>query len=271
MSEYSVRRRVFWLIGVIGAALTLSLLGQAHPQTPFFTVLVAGSPFYLGIALLAFFLWPTPNRTLGTTTRDKAPAPLRPGNPILRQPGPGCSLTLAFLGMWFAGCTGIGMDSIGHHDDPIEGALFAVFISASLLCWAWWSWVRWIEVDVETLRLHEHHLLFGLKVSQPPRSAIEYLAVCWKDGNYSTFGFTGKGLYLCLGQISGEHKVVLADAQKLADQLMVPLIQTSPNLHPDRLFSQMRSGQAPTLQNDWLPTTMSATLESERSPLPPID
>ena len=272
MQEYYQRRKAFWLGLTLAGLVALLMVQTKFPGATPINSLTAASPFALAGGCFAFWIWPTAQRKLGTQSQSQPPSPTSPGNPMLRQPGYGCGLLVGMFLLSLGGCTGIGMEGIGNSQAYVPGAIPAMYFSLFILAAIYKSWVRWMEVDVSSLKLYQHDVLFGLKVTKPPREAIQYLAVCLNSGsNYATYGFTGRGQYMSLGPAVPDYRLARQEGQKLADQLMIPLLDVNSNAHPDRIHSQLRSGTVPQVQDDWLPTTFPESLQTHRNPLPPID
>jgi len=233
---------------------------------------VASSTLMLLCACSIYCAVPTPARKLGTQSRDRVPQPTRPGNPILRQRSPGCSLVLGAFLASLVGCSGLVYTS--DNDSLLGLSLMMMYLSLALLATIFALEARWLELDVETLQVLQHRVLFGLRRTRLITStAMKALAACRTAtlSGHSVFAFTLDGEALPLCSESNNLKEIQFEAERLADQLMVPLLVGLENHTNYEIANRLRHHKPDLLsqRQDWTPTEMPCELQVYRSILPP--
>lgn len=229
-------------------------------------------PFLLGGMTLVYWLLPHSGGRLGSQAHGVPPRPLRAGNPMLRQSNQAGSWLVALFLLSFVGCVGVA----ASQDGLVFWGLTSMYASLGMVFAILMSEAQWLELDVDSLRIFRHRVTMGLqRTTLQPQQAIRALAACRSASmvNYNVFAFTQDGWSLPLTLERSDLKETQFEAERLADQLMVPLlvgVEQQNNLHLARSL-RGRTDEALPLRRDWRPTSVPPELAQHRSTYPPID
>ena len=241
-------------------------------ETPSTWVILA--PFVLGWALLIYRLCPVKNGRMGTAAQGAPPRLWRQGNPAIRQPNGAFSALMLCGALSVLGCVGVFATTEG---DLVGVALPMMYIGLGLICLMMLAQARWIELDIDSLRIIRHSIVQGLQVSevQSEREAVRALGVCRGayGGPYKIFAFCRDGSAIPLTAEQSDLKQIQFEGERLADQLMVPLLRGMENQSPEAVARHLRSlaDEKLPVRQDWAAVTMPPELAQHRSTYPPVD
>lgn len=234
---------------------------------------VSLSPFILGWFALIYRFLPYKNGRMGSAAQGHRPRMWREGNPAIRQPSGAGSWVMALLLCSVMGC--VGMLALS---DPLTSAAFPLmYISLALLFFLVMAQARWIELDIDSLRIIRHRVCYGLQTSevQPEKEAVRALGVCRGSygGPFKIFAFCKDGSAIPLSQEQSDLKQISFESERLADQLMVPLLRNMENQAPETVARHVRSlgDDKLPVRKDWAAVSMPESLQAHRSTYPPID
>jgi len=234
---------------------------------------VSLSPFVLGCFALIYRFIPYQNGRMGSAGQGEKPRMWRQGNPAIRQPSSAGSWVMALLLLSVMGC--VGMLAIS---DGLTAAAFPMmYVSLALIFAMVMAQARWIELDIDSLRIIRHRVCYGLQTSevQAQKEAVRALGVCRGSygGPFKIFAFCKDGSAIPLSQEHSELKQISFESERLADQLMVPLLRNMENQAPETVARHVRSltdDKLPVRQ-DWGAVSLPEGLQAHRSTYPPID
>jgi hypothetical protein len=261
-----------WLLAVgdqIGDPTRWNFWGQASAW-------VSLSPFVLASFIAVYRLCPYAGGRLGSAGQGAKPRSWREGNPAIRQPSGGGSVLMMLLILSFVGCTSIVITANGNNDLTLT-SLPLMYVSLALVFYLVMSQVRWIELDIDSLRIIRHKVIRGLQISevQSESESVRALGVCRGSfgGPFKIFAFARNGMAIPLSQEQADLKQVQFEAERLADQLMVPLLRSMENQAPETVARHLRSLADDKLpvRRDWAPLTLPDGALAHRSTYPPID
>ncbi|MBX3169617.1 MAG: hypothetical protein KF760_19600 [Candidatus Eremiobacteraeota bacterium] len=234
---------------------------------------VSLSPFVLGWFALIYRFVPFLNGRIGTAGQGAKPRLWRQGNPTIRQPSGAGSWLVALGLLSIMGC--IGMAVTG--ESLTLTAFPMMYVSLALVFFLIMAQVRWIELDIDSLRIIRHRVCYGLQISavQPEKEAVRALGVCRGSyaGPFKVFAFCKDGSAIPLSQEYTDLKQISFESERLADQLMVPLLRNMENQSPETVARHVRSLSDDKLpvRQDWGVVTMPEGLQAHRSIYPPVD
>jgi hypothetical protein len=260
---------VFWFLAlqqVIEDPLSLNL--WSNPAS-----WVSLSPFVLCWFGLLYRFIPYQNGRMGSSGQGDPPRLWRQGNPAIRQTSSAVAWLMAlFLGS-VVGCAGL----VSTGSPLTVAALPLMYVSLAMVFFLVMTQARWIELDVDSLRIIRHRVCFGLQTSevQPERETVRALGVCRGSygGPYKIFAFCKDGSAFPLSQDQSDLKQVTFESERLADQLMVPLLTKMENQSPETVARHVRSlsDEKLPVRQDWGAVSVPAGVREHRSIYPPID
>lgn len=264
----------------LGLASCLALLSQhmGDPlgldwwEAPSTWVILA--PFVLGWFALIYRLCPIKNGRMGTAAQGERPRLWREGNPAIRQPNGAFSALMLCGALSVLGCIGVFATTGG---DLVGVALPMMYVGLGLVCLIMLAHVHWIELDIDSLRIIRHSVLHGLQISQVQSEgeAVRALGVCRGayGGPFKIFAFCKDGSSIPLTAEQADLKQIQFEGERLADQLMVPLLRGLENQSPEAVSRHLRSlsDDKMPVRQDWAATTVPAELAQHRSTYPPVD
>ena len=272
--EHRYRSKFALSLGsLLGLLVASSLLGTVDFSSPHWWV--SCTPFMLAGQILVYGFTPYPDRRLGSRPHGSPPRLLRPGNPVLRQSSGASMLLLGLFLASFIGCT--ALMGVASADDPMSySSIPLMYFTLGLIFITSTSTCQWLELDVDSLRVVRHRVTHGLQRSNlQGDQAIRALGACRTAnmGAYNVFAFTQEGQSLPVGQEKGELAEVQFEAERLADQLMVPLLVGVEQQNCYNIARNMRGrgDESLPLRRDWMATGMPDGLAEHRSLFPPID
>ena len=240
--------------------------------TPSTGVILA--PFVLGFAMLIYRLFPVKNGRMGTAAQGDPPRLWRQGNPAIRQPNHFFNALMLCGALSVVGCVGV----LATTENNLVGvALPMMYIGLGLICLLMLTQARWIELDIDSLRIIRHSVMQGLQISevQSEREAVRALGVCRGayGGPFKIFAFCKDGGFIPLTAEQLDLKQIQFEGERLADQLMVPLLHGMENQSPEGISRHLRSltDEKMPVRQDWVATTLTAELAQHRSTYPPVD
>ena len=234
---------------------------------------VSLSPFLLGWFGLLYRFVPFQNGNLGSAAQGDKPRLWRQGNPAIRQPSSMGAWLMALFLISVMGCVGLAATGEGLTATAVP----MMYLSLGLIFSMVMSLARWIELDVDSLRIIRHRVCFGLQTSevQPEKEAVRALGVCRSSygGPYKIFAFCKDGSVFPLSQEQVDPKQISFESERLADQLMVPLLREMENQSPEMVARHVRSLSDDKLpvRQDWKEVSVPAGMQAHRSIYPPID
>lgn len=256
----------FFLRGEIGDPMRLSL--WTNPAC-----WVSLSPFVLGWFALIYRFVPFRSGRIGSAEQGARPRLWRQGNPAIRQPSGTGSWLMALGLLSVMGCMGMAATA----ESLTLPAFPMMYVALALLFFLVMSRVSWIELDIDSLRIIRHRVCYGLQTSevQPEKEAVRALGVCRGSygGPFKIFAFCKDGNAIPLSQQQTDLKQITFESERLADQLMVPLLRNMENQSPETVARHVRSltdDKLPVRQ-DWGVVAMPEGLQAHRSTYPPID
>jgi len=274
--EHQRRRNFSLVLGPLSGVATFSALYSGSISSwatlPFW---VSTLPFVLVASTVVYWLTPCPQRRLGSQPHGATPRLLREGNPILRQSSGAGGLLVGLFLISFVGCAGLLGTSAGS--GALLGTSFSMmYVSLGLLFILFMATSHWIELDIDSLRILRHRVTFGLqRTSVEGEQAVRALAACRTASMsaYNVFAFTLDGQSLPISQERTELKEAQFEAERLSDQLMVPLLVGVEQQNHVNLARNLRGrgDEALPMRRDWTTTQTPAELASHRSTFPPID
>lgn len=256
-------------LGVAGGLTLFSSEIQSYTSTGLWSCCL---PLVLTAMSLIYWVLPHRGGRLGSAAHGAPPRLLRPGNPVLRQSSQAGSILLSMFLLSFVGCIGL----VTTCDDMTGWGMFAMYAGLAVLFTILMSQTQWLELDVDSLHIFRHRVTYGLqRTTAQNKQAVRALAACRTASmvNYNVFAFTQDGNSLPISRDRSDLKEVQFEAERLADQLMVPLlvgVEQQNNLHLARSI-RGRKDEALPLRRDWRPTRMPDELAGHRSTFPPID
>ncbi len=234
---------------------------------------VSLSPFLLGWFALIYRFVPFLNGRMGTAAQGDKPRLWRQGNPVLRQPSSRGTWLIALGLLSVMGCMGL----VSTGQSLALTAFPMMYIALTLTFFLVMAQVRWIELDIDSLRIIRHRVCYGLQTSavQPEKEAVRALGVCRGSygGPFKIFAFCKDGSAIPLSLEQVDLKQIAFEAERLADQLMVPLLRGMENQSPETVARHVRSlaDEKLPVRQDWGVVAMPDGLQGHRSTYPPID
>jgi len=232
------------------------------------------APFILGWAMLIYRFYPVKNGRMGTAAQGARPRLWREGNPAIRQPNGVFNALMLCGALSVMGCIGVYATTEAN---LVGVALPMMYVTLGLIWLIMLAQARWIELDIDSLRIIRHSVLQGLQVSevQSEREAVRALGVCRGayGGPFKIFAFCKDGSSIPLTPEQTDLKQIQFEGERLADQLMVPLLRGMENQSPEAVSRHLRSlaDEKMPVRRDWAATTMPPELAEHRSTYPPID
>lgn len=234
---------------------------------------VSLSPFVLGWFGLLYRFLPLKNGRIGSAGQGDKPRLWREGNPAIRQPSGAGSWVLGLILLSVMGCVGM----VAASDSLTLAAFPMMYVSLAVVFFLVMTRVRWIELDIDTLRIIRHRVCYGLQISevQPEKEAVRALGVCRGSygGPFKIFAFCKDGSAIPLSHEQSDFKQISFESERLADQLMVPLLRNMENQAPETVARHVRSlsDEKLPVRQDWGAVSMPEALQAHRSIYPPID
>ena len=262
----------FWILALhdqVGDATRWDFWSQASAW-------VSLSPFVLASYIAIYHLCPYAGGRLGSASQGARPRPWREGNPAIRQPSGAGSVLMMLIIASFVGCTGMLVTAAGDSNLTLT-SMPLMYVSLALVFYLMMSQARWIELDIDSLRIIRHKVSRGLQISevQSENECVRALGVCRGSfgGPFKIFAFVRSGIAVPLSQEQTELKQVQFEAERLSDQLMVPLLRGMENQAPETVARHLRSltDEKLPVRRDWAPVTLPDGALAHRSIYPPID
>lgn len=231
------------------------------------------SPFVLTWFGLIYRFLPYKDGRMGSAGQGDKPRLWRQGNPAIRQPSSAGSWVLALFLLSVMGCMGM----LAGSDNLTVTAFPMMYVSLALVFFLVMTRVHWIELDIDSLRIIRHRVCYGLQLSevQPEKEAVRALGVCRGHfgGPFKIYAFCKDGSAIPLSQEQSDLKQIAFESERLADQLMVPLLRNMENQAPETVARQVRSLSDDKLpiRQDWAEVTVPEGLQAHRSVYPPVD
>ena len=233
-------------------------------------------PFVLAAFIVVYRYFPYPEGRLGTAPQGQRPRAWREGNPAIRQPSGMATWVAILILASFGGCTSMLMTNLPGQN-VFELGLPLMYVSLAMIFFMRMCQAHWIELDIDSLRIIRHRVIRGLQTSEvhSEHESVRALGVCRGSfgGPYKIFAFSRNGLAVPLSQEQVDLKEIQFEAERLADQLMVPLLRSVENQTPDSVARHLRSlsDEKLPVRHDWAPVTVPAAVASHRSTYPPVD
>lgn len=261
------RRRL--LTGLVAALSGWALPWMGYEQT----LLTSMPAIPMVMGGFAGFVFPVPKGKFGTRGWGDAPTPLRAGNPLLPQRTHLVNWLAVCTLLGFSGCIVAATTSRGPEIHTQLGMLLA-YVAAGLLFIVIAAQRTWLELDADSLRILRHRMLFGLRRSSVlDGSAIRCVACCRaSSGDFDVFAFTRDGKAFPMSSSFSGVEDANFQAERLADRLMVPLVEGYTHRDPDSLVQLGRTTRddAMPYRKDWLPVGVPHDLAAHRGELPPL-
>lgn len=267
-------------VALAGATPLALLLGGG-------TYYAMGTPFYLSalgwtlapffvLSFLLIFRFCRSKGAFGSAPQAAPPKRLREGNPLVRTSDQRGSFLLGLVALSVAGCSGLNATSLAY--ESYYWALSGMYLSLGLIWWSYSAHTCWLELDAEQLRVWQHRMFYGLKLSREQEGKVRAVAVCVLGNNadgplYAPFAFTEKHQAFPAGPGVSSLERAGFEAQRLADQLNVPMLEGMEQLQHEQVrgnLSRTSDAHLP-FRKDWLPVSVPHDLVSARSVLPPLD
>jgi hypothetical protein len=273
--EHQHRRKMAFLLGPLAGIAAGYVFYADHARSlASLAWWIASSPWILGATVAVYGMAPYKQGRLGSRSHGDPPQRLlRPGNPVLRQSSGAAGILMVLFVLSFVGCVAVlGAEQVSM----ATTALPMMYVSLAVIFGMLMSTTHWIELDVDSLRILRHRVTFGLQRTTAEGSqAVRALAACRcaNSANFNVFAFTQDGHSLPLSQEKAELKEIQFEAERLSDQLMVPLlvgVDQQNNVNLARSIRSRSDDQLP-VRRDWAHTEIPASLSKQRSLYPPID
>ncbi|MBT9586320.1 hypothetical protein IV102_23460 [bacterium] len=275
--EHQRRCNCALLLGPLSGVATFSAVCNFNvPSWASLQVGVSALPLVMAASALVYWFTPCPQVRLGSQAHGATPRLLRPGNPILRQSNGAGGLLVALFLASFVGCAGL-ITTGGNEVEDFRGVSLAMmYLSLGLLFILCMATTHWIELDVDSLRILRHRMTFGLqRTSVEGAQAVRALGACRTASMtaYNVFAFTLDGQSLPISQERTDLREAQFEAERLSDQLMVPLLVGVEQQNHVNLARNIRGrgDEALPMRRDWVATQTPAELAIHRSAFPPID
>ncbi|MBS2034936.1 hypothetical protein JST97_08105 [bacterium] len=260
----------FWFLNArIGDPLQWDLWSQT---STWFSL----SPFVLGSFMAVYSFFPYPQGRFGSASQGDRPRPWREGNPAIRQPSSAGSWVMFLMFASFLGCASMwATDETSNR--LVEAGMPLMYVSLTLIYFLVMAQAHWLELDIDSLRIIRHRVIRGLQLSevQPEQQSIRALGVCRGSfgGPYRIYAFAHNGVAIPLSQDNHDLSQVQFEAERLSDQLMVPLLGGMENQASESVARHLRSltDEKLPVRQDWAPVKVPDGVLANRSIYPPID
>jgi hypothetical protein len=259
------RRRAFTALGCSLVAAVAGALSAAE-SAPFFALLASM------LGGVAGFVLPVPGGKLFSRGHGAAPDPVRPGNPLVAQRSQSLSWLALCTVLAFSGCMGVTV--LEEPPDTAQLDVLIVYACAGILWLLIVAQRTWLELEVGSLQILRHRTLFGLRRSTVLSDSNIRFVVCCRasSGAYDVFAFSrDRQAFPLNGTYTGREDATF-QAERLADQLMVPLLEgyADSNWYEILKFARTRPDDQMPFSRSWQAAPTPPRLAAKRSELPPL-
>lgn len=274
--ELALRRKSGLTIGItVCLAVTLGLQNNDAVTAPLWLQMVTSLPFALAGGTLAFFLYPQKNGSAWTQGHGARPRGRHPENPMIRRTSNPIAYAFIAFAVGLSGCSAMVVQPGVNSNTAMLSTYGAAFLG--------WLWVvlqvDWNELDIQSLKVFRHRVLLGMQRSWlDSQNTLRAITVCRvrpasSTPYYDVFAITDAGDTFAIGGETDVLEEAQFQAQRFADQLMIPRLKGMENLdamRASRSIRGLKEDRLPLLR-DWSPTRFPRELAGFRSVLPPLD